>query len=186
MTKPLRPACVALCLAGLIGLVAPLYAAEPASPPSGLDPIYACKAITADADRLKCYDEATGRLRQAEITGALITLDRAAIDNVERDSFGLNIVSLPKLLRNRKEATPNAAPPQALSRIEAKVLSTTPGPDGKLSVRLDNGQIWRQIDGTHLNIPRKGAQMALIEKGVLGSYFMTLDSQPSFRAKRVE
>lgn len=197
MTDPLHRYYAALLGAGLICAAAPLHAAPPArtapdlpaaeaGSPSVLDPIYACKAISADAERLKCYDEATGRLRQAEISGALITLDRATIETVERDSFGLNVASLPKLLRKRANTTPNDAPPEALSRIEAKVLSTSPGPDGKMTIRLDNGQIWRQTDGTHLNIPRKGVQMALIEKGVLGAYFMTLDRQPSFRAKRVE
>ena len=67
------------------------FAADP------LNGVFACAGIADSVERLACYDSAVSSLQQAEATGELVTVTRADIAEVERDAFGFNLPSLPKL-----------------------------------------------------------------------------------------
>lgn len=55
--------------------------------------------------------------------------------------------------------------------IQSRILGAFAGWEGKAEFRLENGQIWRQIDdgrfAVHLTDP-----VVVIEKGVLGAYYL--------------
>lgn len=46
--------------------------------------------------------------------------------------------------------------------------------DGRFSVELDNGQVWRETEGTRVGIPKTGSGVA-ITRGSLGSFRMKID-----------
>jgi hypothetical protein len=62
---------------------------------------------------------------------------------------------------------------KAADKIYAQVSSITKDHYGKLSVELDNGQSWKQIDSSKLRL--KVGERLYIERGVLGSFFMSKD-----------
>lgn len=62
-----------------------------------LDEVYNCAAIDNSDDRLACYDAAVGRLQQAEASGDVRMVTRKDVEAVERDAFGFNLPTLPRL-----------------------------------------------------------------------------------------
>jgi hypothetical protein len=61
--------------------------------------------------------------------------------------------------------------------IRAGITEYSYTPYDRIIVFLDNGQVWRQIDGdtTVLRLRKGGSYTAKIEKGFIGSYNLTVD-----------
>jgi hypothetical protein len=57
--------------------------------------------------------------------------------------------------------------------LHQKVVAATYAPDGRLTVTLDNGQTWRQVDTDRTDV-RPGDEVT-IRPGLLGSYLLTGD-----------
>jgi len=72
---------------------------------------------------------------------------------------------------------------QVPTAIQSRILGVFAGWEGKAEFRLENGQIWRQIDdgrfAVHLTNP-----VVVIEKGALGAYYLHVAGYGS-RAKVV-
>jgi hypothetical protein len=60
-----------------------------------LDPVFQCQELQNDAERLACFDAAVSSLR-AE-SNEIVVIRRSEVEAVERDSFGLELPSLPRL-----------------------------------------------------------------------------------------
>jgi hypothetical protein len=166
----------ALVLAGLIA--SPTAAQQAPSPPAPpLAALLECRARTEDAARLACFDAAAAAFGKAAENGDLMVVDRAQIERARQEAFGFRLPALTLLDREGEEA------PQ--SRV-AMVRSVRVANDGGLLIELDDGAVWRQTDQRTLGRrPRPGSK-AEIRRGALNSYFMSLDGQPSLRARRVE
>jgi len=71
-----------------------------------------------------------------------------------------------------------------ISQIEARITDVRKSASKKLTVTLDNGQIWRQLDDQRMSL--KGGETVIIRKASLGSYLMEKQSgSRSIRVKRV-
>lgn len=114
-----RPSFVSLagCLALAMTLGTPAMAAP-------LDSVFAC-AETDDAEaRLACYDAAVGSLREANASGELMTVTRSEVEAVERDAFGFNLPTLPRLrgLFGGGDESSDAANPPKQNALTAPVV----------------------------------------------------------------
>jgi hypothetical protein len=70
-------------------------------------------------------------------------------------------------------------------RVAAHVTSVTRKPSGWLVVRLDNNEVWEQSDdGPDLGLAV--GDSVKIEKGMLGSYWMSGHSSVAIKVRRVE
>lgn len=58
--------------------------------------------------------------------------------------------------------------------LEATIVKVTVHHDRRFSVQLDNGQVWRETQGTRVGVPKEGAAV-VITAGKLGGYRMTID-----------
>src|SRR5258708_6663407 len=119
-----------------------------------------CPAIADSAARLKCFDAAAPRANGAP----------AAPQSTEPpgrvDEFGF---PAPETV-TREEDFGKPAPPPEITRITATVLELGRTLRGRSIFVLDNGQVWRQLDGddTDVQDPRPGKTMkVMIEMGVL-------------------
>jgi len=64
---------------------------------SVLSSIYACSAITDDKQRLACFDQEVKTVQAAEAKGSIVAVDNAQVQTLQREAFGFNIPSLPKI-----------------------------------------------------------------------------------------
>ncbi|MDJ0922629.1 MAG: hypothetical protein QNI84_15985 [Henriciella sp.] len=155
--------------------------------PASTDAVYACADLADDMERLACYDTAVGRLKVAEETGEVTTISRAEIEEVQRDSFGFSIPSLPRLAMPRfgRGDQDGEVVVEEFNEISASVTRIRKDSTGKLIVQLDNGQTWQQSDTRRVYLRNGGADSAVVKKAALGSFRMKLDGGTAFRVDRV-
>jgi hypothetical protein len=163
------------------GLAALLLATSAATrePPAGPPPpivqgLLACRAIADSAQRLACYDRASGAVAQAIEKHDLVVLDRERATAAKRSVFGFSTPGFAGLLGGGE-----------LSQIEGTVAGARQNADGGWTIQLADGSIWSQTDDTPVALePRKGDKVT-VKRGALGSYYVKLGSQPGFKARRI-
>lgn len=162
--------------AAVLLATAPAWAREvPAGPPPAMvQGLLACRAITDPAQRLACYDRASGTVAQAIERKDLVVIDKARATAAKRSLFGFSVPDFAGLFGGGE-----------LNQIEGTVAGATQNQDGGWIVRLSDGSVWSQIDNTPVALePRRGDKV-VVKRGALGSYFVKLGSQPGFKAKRI-
>lgn len=173
---------VLLATCAVVGLCLPATAEE--SAPVSTSTVYASASVSDDIERLACYDAAVGRLQEAETAGEIVTLSRDDVKQVERESFGFSLPSLPKLVMPKFGGGDEDT---ELSEIAEPVKTVSTGANGKTLITLENGQVWTQTDSTRLQISsRNPPDTATIRKAAFGSFRMQLDNGRWFRAERLQ
>ena len=85
------------------------------------------------------------------------------VDNFGRD--GMNAKT------DRQE---NKDQEQDVEPIQATIVRSWRNSDGRFSVELDNGQVWRETQGTRVGLPKEGRSVN-ISKGRFGGYRMKIE-----------
>ena len=159
------------------------FAASAADKPKSATPttikaLFDCRSITADAERLACYDKAVGEVKTAEKTGEVIIVDRQEARAARRQAFGLDLSALSILDRSEEKTE--------VDRVLGEAVSARQGPDGRWTVVLADGAVWKQVDDMALSKnPKKGSKVE-VRKASMGSYFMNIDGQRAVRARRAD
>jgi hypothetical protein len=184
-----------LCVAAFA--VATAYAQQQAQPgaPDVLDQVYACASVSDETQRLACYDNAVGRLREAQTSGNLVAVDRRQAEDLDRDAFGFSLPSLSRLFGggstpDSAAATPGAAArPPAFERVDEmqlEIARVAMRRDGTASFTMTNGQVWSQIDNENPRNARAGGQVT-IRRASMGSYLMSVEAGgPALRVRRTQ
>lgn len=154
-----------------------------------LQAVQSCARLADDADRLRCYDGALGRVEEALAPPTPEEQAAAFGQRAERPMepddgfsiFGLTIIGA---------GDAPAAPEPAFERITsvtAKISDYAFTPDGKIIVFLENGHVWRQIDATKPRVPSDPEErIVTVREASLGSYMMTIgEANRSYRVRRV-
>ncbi|MGL5838406.1 MAG: hypothetical protein ACRCY3_07895 [Sphingorhabdus sp.] len=142
--------------------------------PKLFDDVVACKAIADPDNRLACYDEKVSALDEAAKKQDIILTDRAAVKEAKRGLFGFDIPKI-RIFGGGED----------VNEIEVPVKSVSANRAGILSITLDDGARWQQVDTKILNNePRPGA-IARIRKASMGSYLVNFNGGPAIRMKRV-
>lgn len=143
--------------------------------------IYACAETDDDLARLACYDTAVGRLKEAEEAGEITTITREEVENVQRDTFGLSLPSLPALALPRLGGDKDDD--GQLDSITLAVTNIERNALDKAVITLENGQVWVQTDGGMFSL--RGIEEAEVQRAALGSFKMKLDGGRAFRVRRL-
>ena len=139
-----------------------------------------CAGIADSAARLKCFDAAAPRANGAPAA-------QPAREAPERDGFGF-----PPPPVTRVEDFGKPPPPPEITEITATVVELARTLRGRSIFILDNGQVWRQLDGDDADVqePQPGKTMKVaIEMGVpvLGNYNLTIEGRNGLiRVRRVK
>jgi hypothetical protein len=147
-SEPMRHTFVLACISAFIAGPVHGQAARDALSESSK-----CAGITGSPERLKCFDTAVQRAK-----------DALGEQPAKEDDFG------------------KPPPPRTneIAQITATVLELARTARGRAVFILDNGQTWRQLDadGTEVRDPAPGKVLNVtIAKGVLGSYNLTLEGR---------
>ena len=167
-----------------------LSAAVLLSAPAQADPvrdalaqITKCADIAGAAERLQCFDTATSGAKSALAAPAGPAMEQTAAAQTDQKQaeetegggvlswFGLSRpVTKPEQF-GRPPPPPNA--PKEIQEISANVLEFAKTVYGRSIFVLENGQVWKQVDGDQIEVkePAKGETMkVVIETAVMGSY----------------
>src|SRR5947209_8112849 len=152
---------LALTFSAFIGAL-PAFAAQPPqalAPQDILEAVGRCAAIADKEARLACYDTLAPRVKDA-LAAPPPSLNRAPTAEEERSWFGFDLSSLFGSSPSQQTTSQQFGSdrlPETHAKEEAaaaEVDSITAGvsevaltPFGRFIVFLDNGQVWRQIEG---------------------------------------
>jgi hypothetical protein len=159
-----------VCLAGTALAVTP-----PVKRPAALQAVVDCRQVADNAERLACYDSAVERMTKAEDNGDLVSIDRDQRRQVRRQAFGFQLPTLAMFDRGEK--------PEEIDRLDGVVAGARRGAEGWV-LRLQDGSVWGQTDEAELSRAPHNGSVVVIRRGMLGSYMMNIDGQPSVRVKR--
>lgn len=136
-----------------------------------------CRSIENSALRLDCYDAAVTALETARAQGAVVVLDRAAVQESQRRSFGFNIHALNPFSRGDGPADIE----EVASTLKA---ARQVGPSQKWLITLEDGSVWLQTDTATPYIRRPQGQQVRIRRASMGSYLMTVANSTAFSVRR--
>ena len=184
-----------LTTAALAGLLAVALAASAgqatgAGKPSAkkraavLEAIVGCRTITDSDARLKCFDEASAKLDEAEAAGQVVVVDREQARQVRREVFGLQLPSLDIFNLGGGGKAAGAAAADDVEQVADTVRSAGRTGDGKWVFELTGGPVWRQMDDGQFAIDPHAGSKVVIKRGALGAFFMKVDGQPAVRVHR--
>ncbi len=107
------------------------------------DAIHASGDNSDDAERHAGFDAAVAAFETAETTGAVKTVEVAAIEKIERDSFGFSLPSLTDIFRLEESGKQAMAAP--VEEMELGIASITINTvTREAMIRLENGQVSKQ------------------------------------------
>ncbi|PHR90984.1 MAG: hypothetical protein COA69_13065 [Robiginitomaculum sp.] len=175
----------------------PDAASDMAAPPMALSSVFACRTLDDEQARLSCYDKAVGRLETAQKSGDIIAVSKADVEVIERESFGFNIPSLPKLGKLFGDAKNTVASvgkkafkPKDIesgrSNVVLEISRTKIFGYKQTRFYLKNGQVWQQVDNKRIRVSKKTPGNAHIRKAALGSFLLQVNGRgPAIGVKRV-
>jgi hypothetical protein len=143
--------------------------------PQLFEDVVACKAIENPELRLACYDEKVVALDEAQKKDEIILTDKAAVKEAQRGLFGFELPKL-KIFGSGGDD---------VEEIDAVVKSVSATKVGILTIVLEDGARWQQIDTKVLNREPRAGSKAHIRKASMGSYMVNFDGGPAIRMKRV-
>lgn len=155
---------VSLALAAVaVAIAAPALAQATATSPTlpVIDQLYACRPIADPAQRLACYDNAVTAVQTAVQSRDIRIIDR---DTAERADVAL-------------------ARPVPIQSVDSTIRTAARDVAGRLTLLLDNGQVWVQTEGGSNSVPRAGTRVQ-IRRTSLGGYFATVGNRPGFRVRQ--
>lgn len=147
-------------------------AQTPSAPPATAA-VYACADIQGDTERLACFDEAVGRLRQAEMQGRVVTVDRAQVDTLERQAFGFNLPDFARVFPSLASVGGNSASQrESLESVQLEVREVLMRSDGRARFVMTDGQVWEQVLVENARNVRPGDTVT-VRRAALGSYMLS-------------
>jgi len=172
----LKHAALALLITAVPGTT---LAQDAPGEPDPLAGLLACAQIADDGARLACYDASAEGLRHAQASGDLVAIDRARVQEIERESFGFSLSSVASLLPNRRAE--EAQGPAYVDLVVAQVLNRG---DGPATFVMADGQRWAQVEAQSVQNVRVGDTIR-IRRAALGSYLLTPEHGRAHRVRRV-
>lgn len=166
----------------------------------------ACRTVEGAQERLACFDRAAEGLAGAKgetarqvaaakedrkrnerdsfgLTGAVIAKGDAEPDSEsEVDSKEFGVEDVPELRRAREEDRVNEVAAQAVSIQYVR--------GGRVTLELDNGQVWRQLDSDSTYLPgakKDRTYSVTLKRAAMGSYRARIEElDKSIRVRRVK
>jgi hypothetical protein len=175
--------CVRILVVLSISVLVPAIAyADPTQ--EALSEIVRCAGIPDAGERLKCFDTAAPRAKSA------LAEQEAKEKRGIFDWFGFSRPRKPVTKPEEFGKPAAVAPGGEITQITATVIEFATTPRGKAVFILDNGQVWRQLDGDDTRVlePDPGKLMKVsIEIGMLENYRLTIEGRRAFiRVRRLK
>lgn len=182
MTKTFAAAAAAMVLA-LAGAPAP---AEAQSLSGALK---VCSWIEDDTSRLACFDRAVRELAE-QPAGAPVAVAPAPRTVAPAAPSGRTAAPVPTQPAAAPRTAAVATTPEddfgkreidredRVDRVTARLVTARQAADSKWVFTLDNGQVWRQIDGPTYGIDDEDQPGVVIKRAFLGSFLMSIDDGP--------
>jgi hypothetical protein len=143
-----------------------------------------CRAIADPAARLECFDRRVAALDSAMQSRDLVIADKQQVRAARRGLFGF-AAPLGRLL-GIGGGDDEADADDGVKRLETTVSEVRRTRDGALKLVFAEGGTWEQIDTRSFALTPRVGNKAVIVRGALGSYIVSVDGMPGIKFRRVE
>lgn len=144
-----------------------------------------CRALTADAERLACFDKASAALAAAVETRDVVVLDREDVRRTRRSLFGFSLPKLPFFgSGGDKTGDKGVSDPEEVVRLDTTVTQAAPFGYGFYTVVLAEGGSWRFTEADRAIAPHVGDKIT-IKRGPFGNYLASLNGRRALRITRI-
>jgi hypothetical protein len=153
---------------------------KPEGPPQLFRELLDCKEVADPAARLACFDQRVAALENATQKKDIMIADREQVRNARRGLFGF-AAPIGKLLGFGGDDDENE---EAVKRLETTVTSVS-SRGGNLVLRFAEAGTWEQTDRNAFPLLPEPGNKAVITRGALGSYFVSVDGMAGIKFRRV-
>lgn len=140
----------------------------------------ACKDLADAAERLACYDRQVAAFDTATRNRDIVIADREEVRKTRRGLFGFT-APLGRLLGFGAGDEDQ----DAVKRLETAVVSVS-SRDGNLVLTFAEAGTWEQNDRYGFPLRPKAGDKAVITRGALGAYFVSVDGMAGIKMRRVQ
>lgn len=137
-----------------------------------------CRSLTADAERLACFDARVDALDRAEQARELVVADKSQVRKARRSLFGFPLPKLPLFGDGGDDSA------EEFERIETTIQSARQLGNGRWSIVLEDGARWVQTDSKEMGTPARAGDKIAIRRAALGSFFANVNGQLAIRVRR--
>jgi len=141
-----------------------------------------CRSITADADRLACFDRQVGAMETASQRDEVVVLDKGELNKTRKTLFGFSFPKLPFLGGDDDDGA--AKEEEGVSHIQATIASLRSLGYGKWQIGLEDGAQWMTTEAVTGRDPKVG-QSIEIKRAAMGSFMGKVEGGRAIRMKRV-
>ena len=144
-----------------------------------IDALSSCRQVADPAQRLACFDKASGDLIAATEKGDVNIVDQADLRQTRRSLFGFALPKLP-FFSGDKSAD------EVADKLVSKVTAVKEMPHNRVVVRLADGNaLWETLESYGaFHTPNVGDTVE-INRGPLGSYILRFGRQRGVKGRRV-
>jgi hypothetical protein len=171
------------------------------------DPLAAlqkCRTLSDTSQKAACYDIAMDRLEADRAANKISIITGTQIEGLQRDAFGFNLPSLPRLRLGRALGTPGKnALSDAQDTKAGKILKKSKSgevlrvaytvsrvsilPNGRKRIYLTDGQVWEQVGSDAPRFRGSAPYKVQIKKASMGSYLLAVEgSRRTVRIRRIK
>lgn len=181
-------------------LLLPLTAVVQAQQGTIAEAMEQCSSEKSSLKRLVCFDRLAKSIRQYSGVEQSVTTALPPISSPRQPRLSQPNVAAPSAVPNRPAAEVAAPLPTGeqafglehkqdtdamISKLYASVTKVDKSARGMSIITIDNGQVWRQNDGSALKI--KQGDTVYIERGLLGAFYLGKDGlNRRMKVKRAE
>ncbi|MCJ2188154.1 hypothetical protein [Novosphingobium beihaiensis] len=151
---------------------------DSAQPPELYRQLIDCRNITAATERLACYDRQTAAFEEAARKREIVISDKNAVKAAQRGLFGFT-APVGKLLGFGEDDEADA-----VKQIESTVAGARHTRNG-WRLELEDGSTWEQNDTRNFVLSPKPGNSVRITRGVLGTYFVSVQRQRGIKMRRI-
>lgn len=161
-------------------VVTAAQAASPSAPvqtPPAFQRLVDCRKLGDPQQRLACFDREAAAVEGATARRELVVVDRQQIRQTRRTLFGLTLPRLGFL-----DGEDDDAPEQ--QQVEGVIRGFSTDRTGKWLVQLEDAS-WRATEVDEYQATPRVGQKAVVRRGPLGSYVLSVEGRRGVRALRV-
>jgi hypothetical protein len=150
--------------------------AAASTPPAALQQMLDCRQLGDAAARLACFDRSSSLIASGVASRDLVVIDRERAQVAGRSLFGFSVPNFGGLFGSGSD----------VAQIESTVAAASHNAYGSQLIHLTDGSAWSQTDDSVLGLNPRVGDKVVVRRGALGSFVLSVNRQPGFKAKRVE
>lgn len=172
-----RPKLTIITVASLISIAVPAWAQAADEQPAVIKNIVGCARITANEERLRCFDRSVAGLNKDLADNRLAVLDSEGVKRTRRSLFGFPLPTIGLFGKS------HADDDQRVTEIDGAISRMIPLANQRYELVLADGARWQTTEPT--TDPFRTGDRVHIRQGALGSYWIAGPHRQRLRGRRV-